>query len=85
MRLLLDECVPARLRKALSATKFDVFVTVDKNLPYQQNTSTLSVTVIVLDAISNELDYLLPLVPALEIALSRHKPGSYVLLGTDSR
>lgn len=109
MRLLLDECVPARLRKALSAhqvstvvqeggsgakngkllalaaTKFDAFITVDKNLPYQQNTSALPVTVIVLDAISNELDYLLPLVPVLEIALSRHKPGSYVLLGTDSR
>ena len=109
MRLLLDECVPARLRKALSAhqvstvvqegwsgakngkllalaaTKFDVFITVDKNLPYQQNTSTLPVTVVVLDAISNELDYLLPLIPALEIALLRHKPGSYVLLDADSR
>ena len=109
MRLLLDECVPARLRKALSAhqvstvvqqgwsgakngkllalaaTKFDVFITVDKNLPYQQNTSTLPVTVVVLDAISNELDYLLPLIPALEIALLRHKLGSYVLIDADSR
>ena len=70
---------------ALAATKFDVFITVDKNLPYQQNTSTLPVTVVVLDAISNELDYLLPLIPALEIALLRHKPGSYVLLDADSR
>ena len=109
MRLLLDECVPARLRKALSAhqvstvvqegwsgtkngtllalaaRKFDVFITVDKNLPYQQNTSILPVTVVVLDAISNELHCLLPLVGALEIALTRHRPGSYVLLGADSR
>jgi predicted nuclease of predicted toxin-antitoxin system len=109
MRLLLDECVPARLRKALpahqvstvvqegwsgakngkllalAATKFDVFITVDKNLPYQQNTLSLPVTVIVLDAISNELQCLLPLVPALEIVLSRHQPGSYVLLGAGSR
>ena len=65
MRLLLDECVPARLsralpshpvstvvrkgwsgikngrRLALAAAEFDVFITVDKNLPYQQNTSAL--------------------------------------------
>ncbi|MGL5097681.1 MAG: hypothetical protein ACRDD1_19005 [Planctomycetia bacterium] len=34
----------------------------------------------VLDALSNELSYLLPLVPALETALSTHTPGSYTLL-----
>jgi predicted nuclease of predicted toxin-antitoxin system len=108
MRLLLDECVPARLRKALSAhqvstvpqegwsgvkngkllalaaAKFDAFITVDKNLPYQQNTSKLPVAVFVLDALSNELPYLLPLVPALEVALASHEPGSYVLLRAEA-
>ena len=79
MRLLLDECVPARL-----AARFDAFITVDKNLPYQQNTSTLPLSVFVLDALSNELPYLLPLVPELEAALSRHKQGSYVLLRTEA-
>jgi hypothetical protein len=38
----------------------------------------------VLDALSNELPYLLPLVPELEAALSRHKQGSYVLLRTEA-
>jgi len=104
MRVLLDECVPARLRKALpshqvstvpeegwsgvkngkllalAAARFDAFVTVDKNLPYQQNTSSLPVSIFVLDARSNELPYLLPLVPKLEIALASHDPGTYVLL-----
>ena len=107
MRLLLDECVPARLRKALpshlvstvpqegwsgvkngqllalAAAKFDAFITVDKNLPYQQNTSNLPVSVFVLDALSNELPYLLPLIPELEAALSNNKQGSYVLLRTE--
>ena len=79
MRLLLDESVPSRLRRALpghevrtvgemgwsgvkngkllalAATAFDAFVTVDKNLPYQQNLSTLPVAVIVLDARSNRV------------------------------
>ena len=108
MRLLLDKCVPARLRKALpshqvstvsqegwsgfkngqllalAAAKFDAFITVDKNLPYQQNTSTLPVSVFVLDAITNELPYLLPLITELEAALSSQKQGSYVRLRTDA-
>ena len=104
MRLLLDECVPARLRQALpshqvstvvqegwsgikngkllalAASGFDVLITVDKNLPYQQNTSKLPVAVLVLDAASNELPYLLPLVPALEDALVNLEPGSVMVV-----
>lgn len=104
MRLLLDECVPVRLRRALpshqvttvvqqgwsgikngillalAGPSFDAFVTVDKNLPYQQNTSNLPLAVLVLDAVSNELPYLMPLVPKLEAALANLKPGSYVVL-----
>ena len=104
MRLLLDECVPARLRKALSghevstvdlegwsgikngkllalaAAGFDAFVTVDKNLPYRQNTATLPIAILVLDAKSNELPYLLPPMPALEATLKNLVPGSYVLV-----
>jgi predicted nuclease of predicted toxin-antitoxin system len=108
MRLLLDECVPARLRRALpshqvstvvqegwsgikngkllalAATNFDAFITVDKNLLYQQNTATLPVAVLVLDTVSNELPYLLPLVPVLEVALANLKTGSYVLLRSEA-
>ena len=108
MRLLLDECVPSRLRRslpthhvstvvyegwsgikngkllALAAERFDAFITVDKNLPYQQNTSALPVAVLVLDAVSNELPFLLPLVPALERELSSLKRGTYVLIPADA-
>ena len=65
---------------AIAATKFDAFITVDKNLPYQQNVSKLAITVFVLDAHSNELHHLLPLVPALERALLAHTPGTYVVV-----
>ena len=62
---------------ALAANEFDAFLTVDKNLPYQQNLITLPIAVIVLDAVSNELPALLLLVPALEQALSSLKPRTY--------
>ena len=62
---------------ALAAAEFDAFITVDKNLPYQQNLTKLPVAVVVLDTVSNELPALLPLVSALERALSSIEPRTY--------
>ena len=62
----------------LAAVDFDAFITVDKNLQYQQNLSTLPVSVVLLDAHSNELPVLLDLVPNLEQTLSSLKPKSHV-------
>ena len=63
---------------ALAATDFDAFVTVDKNLAYQQDLSTLPIAVVVLDAHSNELPALLPLVPGLEQALATRTPRTFI-------
>lgn len=46
---------------ALAQQQFDVFVTVDRNLSFQQNLPQYSVAVIVLRAPSNRLGDLLPL------------------------
>ena len=69
---------------ALALTSFDAFITVDKNLPYQQNMAALPIAVLVLDAVSNELSYLLPLVPALEENLTNLVKGGYVLVAADA-
>jgi hypothetical protein len=66
---------------ALAAAEFEAFITVDRNLPYQQNVATLPITVIVLVARSNELQALLPLVPRLEEALATLQPRSLVQIG----
>ena len=63
---------------ALAARDFDAFVTVDKNLPYQQNLATLPVAVVVLRAVSNELRSLVPLMPRLEVALAQLQPGTCI-------
>jgi len=54
---------------ALAATDFDAFITVDQNLPYQQNTANLPIAIVMLIARSNELQELLPPMPRLEQAL----------------
>jgi len=65
---------------ALAAAEFDAFITVDKNMPYQQNLATLPIALVVLDAVSNELSVLEPLVPSLLLELTALKPRSYVLV-----
>jgi predicted nuclease of predicted toxin-antitoxin system len=105
MRVLLDECLPRRLKRvipghqvvtvpdagwagrgngellSLAVGEFDVFVTVDQNLPAQQNLSRLQIGVIILQAASSRFQDLEPLVPELVQALATIKAGELVRLG----
>ena len=54
----------------LASKDFDVFVTVDRNLAFQQNPSNLPLPVIVIHSRSNKLSDLQPHVPALQQTLS---------------
>lgn len=69
----------ALLRRA--AEGFDVFITVDANLRYQQNVAMLGLAVLVLRAVSNDVSDLRPLVPAALTALSTLAPGVIVEIG----
>jgi hypothetical protein len=60
---------------------FDVFVTVDRNLPSQQDLSRFSIAVVILRASSNRVDHLRPLVPQLLSALPRAKRGAATWVG----
>jgi hypothetical protein len=66
---------------ALASQAFDVFVTVDRNLRYQQNLTTLPITIIVLCARTNRLADLIPLVPDLTAAIEAAVPGALQLIG----
>ena len=50
---------------ALAASRFDAFLTADRNLSYQQDVSSFDIAVMVLFARGNRLDDLRPLVPRL--------------------
>jgi predicted nuclease of predicted toxin-antitoxin system len=60
---------------ALAADRFDVFVTVDRNLSFQQNLASLPISVFVLHAKTNRLSDLKPLVPSLLAALETAPQG----------
>jgi hypothetical protein len=105
MRVLLDECVPRRLKRELPGhevltvtehgwsgikngrllgiadAEFDVFLTVDQNLKYQQNLTAFRIAIILLVARNNRLKTLLPLMPEVREALDKIVAGEFVRIG----
>ena len=58
--------------------KFDVLITVDGSLPYQQNLPLFGLAVLIPAAGSNALRALKPLIPQALRALDRIEPGQVV-------
>jgi hypothetical protein len=75
--------MPAYGQLMLASEHFDVFVTVDRNLSFQQNLDSFSIAVIVLQAKTNRLADLRPLVPALLAAIAAARPGAARFVGAD--
>ena len=69
-----------RLLDAMTG-KFDVLVTVDKSIPFQQRLDHRPVAVFLLRAKSNTLVNLAQLVPRMLEALSDVKPGEVLEIG----
>ncbi len=57
---------------------FDVFITADRNLSFQQNLAQRRLAVVVLRASSNRFQDLLPLVPKILAALAAIERGTLV-------
>ena len=61
---------------ALVSVQFDAFVTVDRNLSFQQDIVSFPIAVVVLRARTNRLADLRPLVPSLISAMESTRPGT---------
>jgi hypothetical protein len=99
VRVLLDECLPRRLKRdlpghdarttpemgwaskrngdllRLAEAQFDIFLTVDRKLQYQQNLSAFNIAVVVMVAQSNTLLDLQPLMSKVLESLPKATPG----------
>ncbi len=70
-----------RLLKLIAESgQFDAFVTVDKNLPHQQNLSALPFAVVVLRVRSTRVNDVLAQAPELLRRLSEAKPGQAIVV-----
>jgi hypothetical protein len=60
------------------ASDFDCFVTVDRNLQFQQHLPTLPVAVLVIHAMDNRFETLRPVMPRVRAALEKIARGELV-------
>jgi predicted nuclease of predicted toxin-antitoxin system len=65
----------------LAEGRWNVLLTSDRNIKYQQNITGRSVSIMILCAKSNRMKDLLPLVPACVQALLAIQPGQMVEVG----
>jgi hypothetical protein len=66
----------------LAEGRWDVLLTSDRNIKYQQNMTGRKVSILILHAKSNRMEDLLLLMPACAEALGRIQPGSVVEAGS---
>ena len=66
---------------AVASGRFDVLLTTDQRLSYQQDVPKLAIAVVVLVARRNKLEHLLPLVPDLRTVLQEVKSGQVRRVG----
>jgi predicted nuclease of predicted toxin-antitoxin system len=66
---------------ALAEGRWDVLLTSDRNIKYQQNMTGRRVSILILRAKSNRMKDLLPLMPACAQALLSIQPGQVVEVG----
>ena len=59
----------------LAAAEFDVLITIDQAMERQQNVANRKIALLVLSAISNQIEDIEPLIPAALIALRDIQPG----------
>ncbi len=59
----------------LAEAEFDVLITVDQKLKYQQSVASRAIAVVVLVARRNKVEFLRPLVPELERIFTDIRPG----------
>jgi hypothetical protein len=67
----------------LAATAFDLMITVDRNVEYQQSFDGLSLAVIVVHAPSNDIAVLRPLMPAVVAAIAQARAGAVTHVGKE--
>ena len=105
LRVLLDECVPRRLKTDLrdheartvqeegwaslkngellrvAAGRFDVLLTVDRNIAFQQNLRGLSIGILAMVVTSNRLVDIRPIISKVREALPKVRAGEVTRVG----
>lgn len=64
----------------LAEGHFDLFLTVDQNLQFQQNLLKSKIAIVLLIVADNSIDTILSLLPRIESALAAIQPGEFRII-----
>ena len=65
----------------MAEPEFDILLTLDKNIPYQQDLKSGRIAILIVRAPSNRIQDLLPVIPDCLAALQSIEPGQVVRVG----
>ncbi len=69
-----------RLLSEAIEEKFDILLTIDKNLEHQQNMDNYEITVVVLDVEKSKIEFLLELLPKFKERMDEYEKGKVYLI-----
>jgi predicted nuclease of predicted toxin-antitoxin system len=107
MKILLDECVPRKVKflfvaegifcetvrdagwsgkengelLSLAEQKYEVLVTIDRNIKHQQNLAGRKISILIIRTVSNDYEDIRHLIPAAVEALQSIRSGQFVEVG----
>ena len=102
MKILLDECVPKKIKallidhtvftigqlewsglkngmliKRAEQKNFDILLTIDKNICYQQNTSSYNIAIVILNANNSNIETLQDYIPSFLNQINTFEKGKF--------
>jgi hypothetical protein len=69
----------------IAQDQFDILITTDSNIKYQQRLTEYDIALIVLRAFNTKLESYLPLIPEIETVLMTIQPGEVVYIYADQK
>lgn len=57
---------------------FEILLTVDKNINYQQNSGNLKIVIVVFNVLRNKMEYLTPLIPKFKEKIKVFEKETYI-------
>ena len=65
-----------KLLKAAVEAGFDILLTIDKNIDYQQNVGKFAIAIVILDVSRSHIRYVKPLIPIFKSRIDSYEPGN---------
>ena len=71
---LLNGLKNGKLLRAAEEAGFDILLTIDKNIDYQQNVGKFAIAIVILDVPRSHIRYVEPLIPIFKAQIDSYQP-----------